>query len=59
MDSLSPFLLAHFSALHIIDLRYYRTSLRDYIAENDIDQILICYNVTNCATDGSIFLMAN
>ncbi len=59
MDSLSPFLLAHFSALHIIDLRYYRTSLRDYIAENDIDQILICYNVKNFATDGSIFLMAN
>ena len=58
MDSLSPFLFPHFSRIHIMDLRYYRMSLKDYIAENDIDSILVCYNVKNFTTDGNIFLMA-
>lgn len=55
-DSLSPFLTAHFSKIHIIDLRYYKTSLRAYIDANDIDQILVCYNVKNFSEDGNIFL---
>lgn len=56
MDSLSPFLTAHFSKIHILDLRYYKTSLRAYIDANDIDQILVCYNVKNFSEDGNIFL---
>ena len=57
MDSLSPYLMAHFSKIHILDLRYYRTSLHDYIVNNDIDNVLVCYNVKNFTTDGNIFLM--
>ena len=56
-DAMSPFLIAHFSKIHIIDLRYYKTSLRAYIEENAIDQILVCYNVKNFSEDGNIFLM--
>ena len=41
----------------ILDLRYYKTSLRAYIEDNAIDNILVCYNVKNFATDGNIFLM--
>ena len=55
-DAMSPFLTAHFSKIHIIDLRYYKTSLRAYIDANDIDQILVCYNVKNFSEDGNIFL---
>ena len=58
MDALSPFLTAHFSKIHILDLRYYKTSLRSYIEANDIDSILVCYNVKNFAEDGNIFLAA-
>lgn len=57
-DSLSPFLINHFSKIHIIDLRYYRTSLKEYIAANNIDNILVCYNVKNFCEDGNIFLAA-
>ena len=57
MDAMSPFLTAHFSRIHILDLRYYKTSLRAYIEENGIDNILVCYNVKNCSEDGNIFLM--
>ncbi len=56
MDAMSPFLTAHFSEIHIIDLRYYKTSLRQYISEHDFDQILVCYNVKNFSEDGNIFL---
>ena len=59
MDSLSPYLFPHFSTIHILDLRYYRASLKNYIAENGIDQILVCYSVKNFVEDGNIFLAAN
>ncbi len=58
MDSLSPFLMEHFSTIHILDLRYFKTSLNAYIQQNDIDNILVCYSVPNFATDGNIFTMA-
>ena len=56
MDAMSPFLTAHFSEIHILDLRYYKTSLRAYIEEHGIDSILVCYNVKNFSEDGNIFL---
>ena len=59
MDSMSPFLFAHFSEIHIMDLRYYRAGLKSYLAEHDIDSVLVCYSVKNFCEDGNIFLMAN
>ena len=59
MDSMSPYLFAHFSEIHILDLRYYRASLKAYLEENRIDQILVCYSVKNFAEDGNLFLLAN
>ena len=58
MDSLSPYLFAHFSEIHILDLRYCRASLKAYLAEHDIDQILVSYSVKNFCEDGNIFLAA-
>ncbi len=58
MDSLSPYLTEHFSTIHIVDLRYNNASLKGYIAQNDIDNILVCYSVPNFSTDGNIFLVA-
>ena len=55
-DSLAPFLLEHFSEIHLIDLRYYRQSVSDYIGENDIDSVLVCYSVSNFSTDKNIIL---
>lgn len=62
MDSLTPFLQNNFSKIHIMDLRYYKTKLMDstvsdYIAENDIDEVLICYSVYNFGTDTNVFFM--
>ena len=57
-DSLVPFLLPHFSEIHMIDLRYYKSSVLDYIAEHDIDQVLILYSAVNFTSDSNIPLMA-
>ena len=56
MDTLSPYLTAHFSELHILDLRYYRSSIKAYAAERDIDAVLVCYSVKNFAEDTNLFL---
>ena len=56
MDSMSPFLFAHFSRIHILDLRYYHASLADYVKDNEIDSILICYSVKNFCEDANILL---
>lgn len=58
MDSLSPYLFPHFSEIHILDLRYYMTSLKAYLDEYDFDSVLVCYSVNNFVEDGSVFLMA-
>ena len=54
-DSLVPFLTAHFSEIHLVDLRYYKLSLADYIQQNDIDQALVLYSVPNFVTDSNLF----
>ena len=43
-DSLAPFLSQAFSEIHLLDLRYYRTSAAQYAEENDMDMIFVCYN---------------
>ena len=57
MDSLTPFLLEDFSEIHILDLRYYRQSLKSYVEENGIDEVLVCYSVANFSTDANLFLL--
>ena len=56
-DSLVPFLTPHFSEIHLIDLRYYKLSLADYIQQNDIDQVLVLYSVPNFISDSNLFWM--
>ena len=61
-DSMIPFLQESFSEIHIMDLRYYRTqlyesSVADYIENNGIDQVLVCYSAFNFGTDTNVFMM--
>lgn len=50
-DSLAPFLSQYFSEIHLLDLRYYRTSAAQYAEENEMDQIFVCYSVENFVKD--------
>ena len=56
-DSLAPFLGLDYSEVHLWDLRYNRTSLKAYIAQNNIDQVLVLYSNSNFATDGNLPLL--
>ena len=44
-NSFIPFLTGHFSEIYIIDPRYYKEEISDLVEKNEIDNILILYNV--------------
>ncbi len=56
-DSLAPFLTAHFSEIHLYDLRYNRGSVPQYIKDNGIDMALVLYSVPNYVTDTNFFTL--
>lgn len=53
-NSLVPFLTGHFNEIYMIDLRYFEEDLSKFIKNNDIDDILILYNVKSFFEDDSI-----
>jgi hypothetical protein len=56
-DSLAPFLALDYQEVHLYDLRYNRLSLKRYVADNDIDQVLVLYSAANFASDSNLFLL--
>ena len=56
-DSLAPLLTERFSEIHLFDLRYNKTSLKSYIEEHDIDNVVVLYSFSNFATDQNLFLL--
>ena len=58
-DSMVPFLTGSFSEIHLIDLRYYRMSISDYIRENDIGAAAVVYSLKNFSEDRNVLFMGN
>ena len=56
-DSLAPFLARRFSEVHLLDLRYYRTSPAQYAKEQGIREICVLYSVQNFITDRNLILL--
>lgn len=56
-DCLLPFLLDDFSQIDLIDLRYYKDSLSDYIGGGAFDMVLVIYSVANFCEDTNLFLL--
>ena len=46
-----PFLVNHFDEVHIIDLRFNQSNLRDYLSQNEITDVLFLYNIDHFMTD--------
>ena len=46
-----PFLVNHFEEVHIIDLRFNQSNLRDYLSQNEITDVLFLYNIDHFMTD--------
>ena len=56
-DSLAPFLTERFSEVHLFDPRNNMTSIKNYVADNDIDMVLVLYSFSNFMTDQNLFLL--
>lgn len=57
-DSLAPFLTENFSEVHLFDLRYNLTSVKDYVEQNHIDRVVVLYSIDNFFDAGSnLFLL--
>ncbi len=52
-DSLVPFLTAHYSEIHLADLRYCKAPLSSYVTKAGIDQVLVLYSVPNFTSDAN------
>lgn len=57
-DSLAPFLSQTFAEVHLLDLRYFRTSVSQYAADNGADAIFVCYSVENFVKDADAVFLA-
>ena len=47
----APFLSHNFKEVYMIDLRYYRKSVSDFVDENNIEEILYMYGIDSLLTD--------
>ena len=56
-DSLSPFLTELFSEIHMVDLRYFRESIQNYVRDNRIDRVIVLYGFSTYAEDTNQFLL--
>lgn len=57
-DALAPFLAQEFEEVHLLDLRYYRSSVAAYAEENGIGDIVVLHSIPNFITDKNLVFMA-
>ena len=50
-NSFIPFLISHYKKIHVIDPRFYKMSISNYIKENNINEGLILYNINTIDSD--------
>ncbi len=50
----SQFTVDDYAETHLIDLRFFKNSVTDYIRENGITQVLVLYNIPNFTQDTAI-----
>ena len=54
-----PFLVSHFSEVHVIDYRYYIGNLSDFIASNGIKDVVFINNISATRNSGLMNKLAN
>lgn len=57
-DSEIPFLTDHFSEIYMMDLRYYKFGVSNFLKENKVDAVLINYSVDNFCEDVNVVMIA-
>ena len=50
-NSMIPFIAKDYEYTYVIDPRLYRLDVSDYVKENEIEEVLLVYNVKTVETD--------
>lgn len=53
-NALAPFFLDDYKQITMLDLRFYKLPISEFIKENNIDEVLILYSSSNFATDTNL-----
>ena len=53
-----PFLMESFDQITMIDLRYYKKSVQKLLQENNYEQVLVLYEMSNFAQDTNLYKLA-
>lgn len=54
-----PFLVDHYQTVHVIDFRYTTVNVKDYVVENEIDDLILMNNITIISSEGVANSIAN
>ena len=52
-NAVLPFMADEYREIHVIDLRYFRSSLQEYVQRKQPDQIMFLYNADFFCTDNN------
>lgn len=50
-NTFAQFVIDEYEETHLIDLRFFKSSVSDYIKENGITEVLLLYNIPNFSSD--------
>lgn len=56
-NCLGGFLAESYGEVVLVDLRYYRQSVSEFVSQEDFDDILVCYSCANFLTDTNLMLL--
>lgn len=58
-NSFIPFVINDFKNICVVDLRYFKYNLKEYMNENNITDVIILYNIMNFSIDKNISKMGD
>lgn len=53
-NSMIPFLVNHYKKIYVFDTRSYKGAVSDFVKENNVDDVLILYNMNTIDTDTGV-----
>lgn len=54
-----PFLTNHVPEIHVIDIRYYNGNIAEYMAENELDDVLYVFNTSTFVEEAALLKLNN
>lgn len=57
-NSFIPFLISHYDEIHVVDLRMFKGSIKAYLDENKLQDVIFIYNIKSIIKDTNIMRLA-